>query len=169
LPAPASPASSRGWRAARELRHPAASLFRAAAGSSSGHSCPRPTALGLAALGLLSPPRISAQVAVLTQNNGNAWTGANTAEAALTPAGGIWQASKGLAADAAGFLYCSVGNGTFDANVGGLDYGMFGSGFLLDSANLGHSTTTTDSSGTVTIAFSTVKDNAKVSGIEPLH
>ena len=46
---------------------------------------------------------------------------------------------------------------------------MFGSGFLLDSANLGHSTTTTDSSGTVTIAFSTVKDNAKVSGIKPLH
>ena len=105
--------------------------------------------------------------------------------------GGIWQAGKGLAADAAGFLYCSVGNGTFDANVGGPDYGMcylklrasdlsvvdwfapfdeqglssadldlgnsgvvglpgttrlfggatkFGSGFLLDGANLGHFT-----------------------------
>ena len=109
--------------------------------------------------------------------------------------GGIWQAGKGLAADAAGFLYCSVGNGTFDANTKGItpgtDYGMcylklrasdlsvvdwfapfdeqglsnsdldlgnsgvvgipgttrlfggatkFGSGFLLDSANLGRFT-----------------------------
>ena len=38
--------------------------------------------------------------------------------------GGIWQSGKGLTADAAGFLYCSVGNGTFDANRGGPDYGM---------------------------------------------
>jgi len=43
-------------------------------------------ALGLAALGLFVSPRASAQVAVLTQNNDNARTGANTAEAALTPA-----------------------------------------------------------------------------------
>jgi len=38
--------------------------------------------------------------------------------------GGIWQAGKGLAADAQGDIYCSVGNGTFDANAGGHDYGM---------------------------------------------
>ena len=44
------------------------------------------TALGLAALGPLSSPRASAQVAVLTQNNDNARTGANTAETVLTPA-----------------------------------------------------------------------------------
>ena len=105
--------------------------------------------------------------------------------------GGIWQAGKGLTADANGYLYCSVGNGTFDANTGGPDYGMcylklrasdlfvvdwfapfdeatqsnqdldlgnsglvaipgttrlfggatkFGTGFLLDSTNLGHFT-----------------------------
>ena len=42
--------------------------------------------------------------------------------------GGIWMAGKGLAADAAGYLYCSVGNGTFDASTKGItagtDYGM---------------------------------------------
>ena len=42
--------------------------------------------------------------------------------------GGIWQAGKGLMADAAGNIYCSVGNGTFDANTKGItsgtDYGM---------------------------------------------
>ena len=38
--------------------------------------------------------------------------------------GGIWQAGKGLMADASGNIYCSVGNGTFDANTGGIDYGM---------------------------------------------
>ncbi len=38
--------------------------------------------------------------------------------------GGIWMAGKGLTADAAGYIYCSVGNGTFDANSGGKDYGM---------------------------------------------
>ena len=38
--------------------------------------------------------------------------------------GGVWQAGKGLTADAAGNLYFSVGNGTFDANTGGADYGM---------------------------------------------
>ena len=105
--------------------------------------------------------------------------------------GGLWQAGKGLTADAAGYIYCSVGNGTFDANTGGPDYGMcylklrasdlsvadwfaphdeqtqsdqdldlgnsgvvgipgttrlfggatkFGTGFLLDSASLGHFT-----------------------------
>ena len=38
--------------------------------------------------------------------------------------GGIWQAGKGLMADAAGNIYFSVGNGRFDANTGGSDYGM---------------------------------------------
>ncbi|HLK55689.1 MAG TPA: DNRLRE domain-containing protein [Chthonomonadaceae bacterium] len=37
---------------------------------------------------------------------------------------GIWQAGKGLAADNAGNIYCSVGNGTFDVNTGGTSYGM---------------------------------------------
>ena len=38
--------------------------------------------------------------------------------------GGVWQSGKGLTADAAGNIYFSIGNGTFDANSGGQDYGM---------------------------------------------
>lgn len=38
--------------------------------------------------------------------------------------GGVWQAGKGLTADSSGNIYCSVGNGTFDVNSGGIDYGM---------------------------------------------
>ncbi len=42
--------------------------------------------------------------------------------------GGIWMAGKGLTADSAGNIYCSVGNGTFDADskgiTSGTDYGM---------------------------------------------
>jgi hypothetical protein len=37
--------------------------------------------------------------------------------------GGIWQSGAGLTADAAGNVYLSVGNGTFDGNTGGSDYG----------------------------------------------
>jgi hypothetical protein len=37
--------------------------------------------------------------------------------------GGIWQSGAGLTADAKGNVYLSVGNGTFDANTGGSDYG----------------------------------------------
>ncbi|MGA3241620.1 MAG: hypothetical protein ABSG03_35610 [Bryobacteraceae bacterium] len=37
--------------------------------------------------------------------------------------GGIWQSGAGLTADALGNVYLSTGNGTFDANTGGTDYG----------------------------------------------
>lgn len=37
--------------------------------------------------------------------------------------GGIWQNGTGLSADAAGNIYALTGNGTFDANIGGTDYG----------------------------------------------
>ena len=37
--------------------------------------------------------------------------------------GAIWQASMGLGADAAGNIYAATGNGTFDANTGGKDWG----------------------------------------------
>ncbi len=38
--------------------------------------------------------------------------------------GGIWQTDAGLAADANHNVYFATGNGTFDANTGGADYGM---------------------------------------------
>ncbi len=37
--------------------------------------------------------------------------------------GGIWQGAGGIAADASGNIYVTTGNGTFDANTGGPDYG----------------------------------------------
>jgi len=38
--------------------------------------------------------------------------------------GGVWQSGDGLAADTLGNLFFMSGNGTFDANTGGQDYGM---------------------------------------------
>jgi chitodextrinase len=37
--------------------------------------------------------------------------------------GGVWQSGGGLAADASGNIYYSTGNGGFDVNTGGADYG----------------------------------------------
>lgn len=37
--------------------------------------------------------------------------------------GGVWQSGGGLSADAAGDIYLQTGNGTFDVNRGGSDYG----------------------------------------------
>src|SRR5262249_48070139 len=37
--------------------------------------------------------------------------------------GGIWTSGASLSADAAGNIYAIIGNGTFDANNGGSDYG----------------------------------------------
>lgn len=38
-------------------------------------------------------------------------------------AGGIWMSGGGISTDSAGNLYVAIGNGTFDANTGGKDYG----------------------------------------------
>ena len=38
--------------------------------------------------------------------------------------GGVWQSGDGLAADTVGNIFFMSGNGTFDANTGGEDYGM---------------------------------------------
>jgi hypothetical protein len=37
--------------------------------------------------------------------------------------GGIWMGAGGLTADSSGFIYSLTGNGTFDANTGGMDFG----------------------------------------------
>jgi hypothetical protein len=37
--------------------------------------------------------------------------------------GGIWNGGGGLAADASGYIYALTGNGTFDVNTAGTDYG----------------------------------------------
>jgi Abnormal spindle-like microcephaly-assoc'd, ASPM-SPD-2-Hydin len=45
----------------------------------------------------------------------------NTAPNAVI--GGVWGSGAGLAADASGNIYASVGDALFDANTGGIDYG----------------------------------------------
>ncbi|MGO8672880.1 MAG: malectin domain-containing carbohydrate-binding protein [Capsulimonadaceae bacterium] len=57
--------------------------------------------------------------------DGTAFT--QTAEFCTTPnggLGGVWQAGQGIAADSSGYIYVGTGNGTFDVNTGGIDYGM---------------------------------------------
>ena len=47
--------------------------------------------------------------------------------------GGFWMSGSGPAADGQGNIYCSTGNGTFDANSNGVDYGD--SVLRLDASN----------------------------------
>jgi hypothetical protein len=57
----------------------------------------------------------------------NETTLAQVAAFCVTPngdQGGIWQSGDGLAADTLGDIFFMAGNGTFDANKGGGDYGM---------------------------------------------
>jgi len=56
----------------------------------------------------------------------SASTLAQTAKFNVTPngqQGGIWQMGGGLAADSSGNIFLETGNGTFDSNTGGQDYG----------------------------------------------
>jgi hypothetical protein len=56
----------------------------------------------------------------------NATTLQQTAILNTTPdgiRGGVWQSGNGLAADSSGYIYASTGDGPFDVNTGGLDYG----------------------------------------------
>lgn len=56
----------------------------------------------------------------------NATTLQQTAILNTTPdgvRGGVWQSGNGLAADSTGYIYASTGDGPFDANTGGPDYG----------------------------------------------
>ena len=51
-------------------------------------------------------------------------------------AGGIWQAGGGLSTDGKGNVFAAVGNGTFDVNTGGTDYGDSVVALTLTNAGL---------------------------------
>ena len=51
-------------------------------------------------------------------------------------AGGIWEAGGGLSTDGKGHVFAAVGNGTFDVNTGGSDYGDSVVALTLTSAGL---------------------------------
>jgi len=56
----------------------------------------------------------------------DAQTLAQTAVLNTTPngyRGGVWQSGNGLAADSNGYIYVALGDGPFDADSGGVDYG----------------------------------------------
>jgi Chitobiase/beta-hexosaminidase C-terminal domain len=50
--------------------------------------------------------------------------------------GGIWMTGGGPSSDGAGNIFLADGNGTFDANSGGIDYGDSAMGFTLSSSGL---------------------------------
>ena len=65
--------------------------------------------------------------------------------------GGIWQAGGALSSDGNGNLFAGTGNGTFDINTGGVDYGNSAVAFTMNSTGLALTSyyTPTDQNGLV--------------------